>query len=368
MCGACSPECPTYRLTRDENFSPRGRIATIRAIARDELVIDQAVIKHLDTCLHCFSCQKNCPSQVNYAALIHYAQQKLQASSAYKIPLAVRLLHRVLTRPGLRRVSGAFLALAARLKLTLLARPFFPRPYRRILSYALPQQHGLVSTVKSDSPSTTLLINPGCVDSLSGQKTLQKLAPLFTKLNLNVVSNPRCCGAIAYRYGQATEHTIDQQAELLLNSACAAYAAEQSAVKQDIHTFLVTHHFAALQQLKFKSCNARVMLHASCSVRNRLHNIHSIQKLLDLVPGLKRMDIPLQGCCGAGGDRVLHYPDFADGIAAPYTAAIRRQHVEVLLSTDISCALHIREQLLLQGYTLEVMHPLGLLCQYLEDA
>ncbi|MGB5251846.1 MAG: 4Fe-4S dicluster domain-containing protein, partial [Sedimenticolaceae bacterium] len=36
-CGMCLPECPTYRLERNENESPRGRLALIEGLLQDRL-------------------------------------------------------------------------------------------------------------------------------------------------------------------------------------------------------------------------------------------------------------------------------------------------------------------------------------------
>jgi len=70
MCGLCLPHCPTYRLEQVEAESPRGRIALARALADGRLHPTPAALTHLDHCLGCLSCQKVCPSDVQYEEIL----------------------------------------------------------------------------------------------------------------------------------------------------------------------------------------------------------------------------------------------------------------------------------------------------------
>src|SRR5689334_5148728 len=70
QCGLCLPQCPTYRVTHNEAESPRGRIALARALAAGNLSNLDTAQMHLDQCLACGSCERACPSQVQYGALL----------------------------------------------------------------------------------------------------------------------------------------------------------------------------------------------------------------------------------------------------------------------------------------------------------
>ena len=69
-CALCLPHCPTYELTKDENESPRGRIALFQAYAKDQLKLDRHGKNHLDQCLGCRACERVCPSHVEYGELL----------------------------------------------------------------------------------------------------------------------------------------------------------------------------------------------------------------------------------------------------------------------------------------------------------
>ena len=68
-CGLCLPHCPTYRITRDEGDSPRGRVSLMQALV-SKAVDSQNLHRHLDRCLGCLACETACPSGVRYGALI----------------------------------------------------------------------------------------------------------------------------------------------------------------------------------------------------------------------------------------------------------------------------------------------------------
>ncbi len=69
-CGLCLTACPTYRETKIEPESPRGRIYLMRALAEGRIGPDDPVAEHLDSCLACRACETVCPAGVPYGQLI----------------------------------------------------------------------------------------------------------------------------------------------------------------------------------------------------------------------------------------------------------------------------------------------------------
>ncbi|MTA24771.1 MAG: 4Fe-4S dicluster domain-containing protein, partial [Actinobacteria bacterium] len=55
-CGYCLPACPTYKITGNEESSPRGRITLMRAVQNDKLpAID--LLGESSFCLGCRACE-----------------------------------------------------------------------------------------------------------------------------------------------------------------------------------------------------------------------------------------------------------------------------------------------------------------------
>ena len=63
-CALCLPHCPTYRVSKDEGESPRGRIALMQGLATGKLELTPRVEAHLDQCLACRACEAVCPAEV----------------------------------------------------------------------------------------------------------------------------------------------------------------------------------------------------------------------------------------------------------------------------------------------------------------
>jgi FAD/FMN-containing dehydrogenase/Fe-S oxidoreductase len=62
--------CPTYKATRDEQLSTRGRANTLRAAIAGQIDFDDPnVHQTLDLCISCKACKTECPSAVDMAKL-----------------------------------------------------------------------------------------------------------------------------------------------------------------------------------------------------------------------------------------------------------------------------------------------------------
>jgi FAD/FMN-containing dehydrogenase/Fe-S oxidoreductase len=84
--------CPSYRATRDEGHSTRGRAHLLWEMMNGEVIRDgwrdQHVKDSLDLCLSCKGCKSECPVHVDVATwkaefLSHYYEGRLRPRSAY---------------------------------------------------------------------------------------------------------------------------------------------------------------------------------------------------------------------------------------------------------------------------------------------
>ena len=76
-CGLCLPHCPTFRVTGEERYSPRGRIDAMRAVDSGELPIDDEFVDFVETCVQCRGCEPACPSGVQFGALMEQTRTVL---------------------------------------------------------------------------------------------------------------------------------------------------------------------------------------------------------------------------------------------------------------------------------------------------
>jgi FAD/FMN-containing dehydrogenase/Fe-S oxidoreductase len=95
--GACRREegglmCPSYRATREEEHSTRGRAHLLWEMTQAEVIRDgwrsEEVKQSLDLCLACKGCKSDCPVGVDVATykaefLSHYYEGRLRPRSAY---------------------------------------------------------------------------------------------------------------------------------------------------------------------------------------------------------------------------------------------------------------------------------------------
>jgi FAD/FMN-containing dehydrogenase/Fe-S oxidoreductase len=138
--------CPSYRATREERYSTRGRARLLSEMLRGELVRDrwqsEEVREALDLCLSCKGCKSDCPTRTDIASykaefLSHYYAGRLRPRQAYSVGLVARWARVAALAPGpvnaLLRAPGlaALVRLAAGLARERELPRFAPEPFAR---------------------------------------------------------------------------------------------------------------------------------------------------------------------------------------------------------------------------------------------
>jgi FAD/FMN-containing dehydrogenase/Fe-S oxidoreductase len=136
--------CPSWRVTRDERHSTRGRAHLLHEMLVGEQIRDgwrsREVKESLDLCLSCKGCRRDCPVGVDVATykaefLHHHYRRRLRPRAAYAMgllplwaramALAPRLLNLALAIPGAAGLAAAAGGLTHERRLPRLAAPTF---------------------------------------------------------------------------------------------------------------------------------------------------------------------------------------------------------------------------------------------------
>jgi len=398
-CGLCLPHCPTYRKTQDEGDSPRGRIALMQALADDRLPAGGRLAFHLDRCLACRACERACPSGVRYGPLIDASRallgQTRQAhdrgawlhnrllswtAAGQRRPRQAARLLRFYRSSGLRwlaRRSGLLRGLRLDRADSLLPAQA-PAPHRRRLEYYPPRgpERGRVA------------LFAGCMTDLFTPDTLDASIRLLTLAGYGVHLPPGqgCCGAMHLHAGDLTQagalarrnlsafNALQCDAVLYTASGCGATLREYpvapphepgaaegfAAPVLDVTQFLADVEWPA--DVSFKSLARRAAIQDPCLQRNVLRDVTPPYRLLERIPGLEIVPLPGNDqCCGAAGAYMLEQPELSDALRADKLDALQRSGAEILVSSNIGCAIHLAAGLREMGSNVEAVHPVVLL-------
>lgn len=405
-CALCLPHCPTYELTKDENESPRGRIALFQALAQEKLPLTEKAQNHLDQCLGCRACERVCPAHVEYGQLLTLgraliqdlpAQEKLTPRPTTRFlswivtkPHYQRFLHRMLWLlqiTGLRRI-GRLLKLPSLLGLGELD----------ALLPAVAKPNEFQTTYEPIGPKKgSVKLFTGCITSMCDQETLGASIYVLRHLGIevHVPKQQTCCGAIASHSGNMTE------AYRLAKQNCDAFEVKQaevdyiittatgcSAVLQEYDYHFSSHSDSVDESLKrfstkvidiitfiqkqdwpttltIKPLSEKVFLHTPCTRRNVLKTPAEPAQLLARIPQLSVTSFISTHCCGAAGTYMLDHPQLAKPLADQLLNELNGKEVNFIATTNIGCALHLAKELKKTNPAIKVGHPVTLLAKAL---
>ncbi|MBM3684354.1 MAG: 4Fe-4S dicluster domain-containing protein [Actinobacteria bacterium] len=367
-CGLCLPHCPTFRITGEERYSPRGRIEAMRQVHIGAKPVEASFVDMMDTCVQCRGCETACPSGVPFGRLMEGTRSTLAGGAVpgYQ-PWWRRIGYRMLSAHRAVVVGSRLLAVGQRVRLV---------PSRRL---GLPDRLPLRERPLEPSGSDVWLYT-GCVMD-AWQRDVHRAALRVLRAAGVGVSLPRpvrgggCCGALATHAGlldvarvqaEATMRAFPGDAPILVDSAgCGAQLkdlghllgtpeAERFAARVvDIDEWLARHVDRLAPLARHDRIRRRVAVQDPCHLRH-VQKVHLSVRTL-LAPFVDLVELDDDGlCCGAGGAYAVLQPELAGDIRERKVAAVGRSGVSLVASANPGCSLH------LSAAGLDVCHPVQL--------
>ncbi len=321
--------CPSFRATREEEHSTRGRAHLLWEMTRGDVIRDgwrdQRVKDSLDLCLACKGCKSDCPVGVDVATyksefLSHYYENRWRPRSAYafgNIDLWARLASRVpgfinLTTqlPLLRDVSKLIAGIPQERSIPA----FAPQTFRQWFRRREPRNRD----------GTPVLLWPDTFNNYFLPDTAKAAVEVLESAGYRVVL-PRtklCCGRPLYDWGMLDRakrllleilDTLDSEIAqgipmVVLEPSCATVFRDEMLnlfPKDDRARRLSQQTFLLSEFLEKKAKNfSPPKLARKAIVHGHCHH-KSIMRMTDEESVLRRMGIdfeaPAPGCCGMAG-------------------------------------------------------------------
>lgn len=342
--------------------------------------------KHIDHCLVCRSCEKCCPSGVQFGAFIDGLRHHLSPAKKSHNEFAD-----ILVNKNKRRALNKKLWLGQRSGALSIGKFFLGKTNTRLIE-TLPKVERF-QTVNKAYPAkgtefASVMLFTGCNSELLGNSLVFTAIALLTQLgvSVDVPEQQVCCGGLSRHHGDA-ETANDLEAKninafnsesdipiITLASGCGASLLDYNGLDNDsasqafasrivdINHFILAH--LKNNATAFKPLNRHVLLHTPCSLKNVMRQDSAVEALLSMIPDLKVESInSQQGCCGAAGTYMYEHANNADALREPILNEVKRTHPEILVTTNIGCAMHIQSGLNKAGIKTNLSHPIELLIE-----
>jgi len=321
--------CPSYRATREEKHSTRGRSRMLQEMLRGEVITDgwksEAVKDALSLCLACKGCRSDCPTHVDMATykaefLSHYYEGKrrpIQALSMGRIgdwaglAGAVPGLTNLMTQtPGLRDVVKRISGIAPERSIARFAPRSFRHWFARRPARA-PCIHG------------TVLLWPDTFNNFFHPETAIAAVEVLEHAGwaVEIPKARLCCGRPLYDFGlldhakRALRTILDTMrpqidagmAVVGLEPACVAvfrdelrnlFPGDVTAQRLSAQTFMLSEFLAKSGTFKSPSLARAAVVHGHCH-HKAVAGFASETTVLSQL-GLE-IDVLDSGCCGMAG-------------------------------------------------------------------
>lgn len=391
MCGMCLPQCPTYQHAQNENESPRGRLVLGKALLHGDLSIDAHIREHIDNCLLCRQCERICPSGVQFGYFMDGLREYVRDEHEHienKLGVLLedgrqgqRLNHllRVAQVSGVKKIAGLLPGKIGRLARSLPA----------IKKVSAQQEH-----YPARASGQRVSLFKGCTQTVFGSALFDASIKVLNRLgvSVDVPLGQGCCGALSQHSGNATQANMlaannldafkNKQAPAIITlaSGCAASLKDYARLT-DEHPLAqafaqqvtdISHYLMSIdwpEDVTPQPLHKRVVVHSPCSLRNVLRQDTAVMKLMARIPEAKVLPlINTSSCCGAAGSYMFEeeHRQLSDTLADETISQIRGLEADLLVTSNIGCAMQLQASLKRAGLAVKVLHPIELLAQQLQ--
>ncbi len=373
-CGLCLNACPTYGISRTEAESPRGRLSIIQGLLTGAIEPNRMTFKHLDNCLMCGACERLCPANVEYTAVMDQAKswlKKKSYSSFYD-----RFFNWLVFKPWRIRWLARLTFLYKYLGMQKLLRITTLKPYQHTKANSLWKNYYPVA--EGIKASGDVYLFKGCVSGIFDQDTIDSSIAMLNAAGFNVLfpENQRCCGAIASHSGDVKRHAelqtlnkniFNRDIPIIVTSTGCFKSVESfrdnTQKTYDVMEFLQQHIPAKIEQSN-KNYNPSVLVHIPCSQKKMCNSITASRELIKTISAKLSSINPDIACCGSAGTYMYRNKKLANVITIPVTNEITNTTPDVVLTQNIGCRMQLMNQ---TGQTTEaVMHPVTWLYKHYE--
>ena len=395
-CGLCLPHCPTFRETRLETESPRGRLHLMRALGEGRVEATDTFVSHISLCLDCRACEAACPTGVKFGHLMEATRAEIQARRPRTgfarvlawvvfqqlVPYPNRLalfasLLRIYQRTGLQwlvRTTGLLGRLPGRLDE---AEALLPRISSRFF-----EPRGTVRA--RDALRKQVAFFAGCIMRVAFAETNQATVRVLARAGCDVdlPESQICCGALHVHAGERetakrlARHNIkafeQSDAEWIVVNAAGCGAAlkeygellaHDPAWAKRAHAFSVrvrdfSEALAALpSDAPAGSMKAKVTYQDACHLIHAQRVRQQPRDVLTRIPGVTLVEMrDGDRCCGSAGIYNLTEPEMAERLGEQKVANVDQTGADVVVSGNPGCLIQLRAGLARRGSRTRAVH------------
>lgn len=338
-CGLCSYTCPVYRVHLTQAFSPRGRVALLRAASEGDAGVGPNFADKFYSCTLCGACTEVCPSGVQVDDLLLRVREELAEQGALpptltQLSQTIRDSHNISGEDNSLRLiwtenlaqqpSGATKDHAEVVFFVGCVGALFPR------SYSIPQ--AFVQTLDAAGVDYALL---GGSEWCCGYPLLiNGLLSEAVETILHNIARVRAAGARQVVFTCPScyhiwKHTYPQ------------VAGEEMTGLQVLHATEFLAQLIEEGRLPLREINQTVTYHDPCDLGRKSKVYEAPRRILRSIPGLTLVEMRDNRenslCCGGGGNLETYDPDLLAAAAARRMAQVQETGAAVVVSACQQC-------------------------------